>query len=463
VASAESARRRAGRLLACIFLLLALLLAACQPPVPAAEIPGRLEAIGQPDIVLIVIDTLRADWTTPYGFEKNTTPELAKWAERGVLFENVRAQSSWTKMSMVSMLTSLWPRSHSIREAQDGLANGAITLAEVLQAAGYQTFGVQTNGWLHQSFGLHQGFDRYLFPSGSGGKVAAHEKPSLWTHADRVVEETEHLIEKRDKGRPMFLYVHLMDVHEFAAPPEFQVFGTDSEGMYQSAVLWSDDALRRIREALADAGTLDRSVLVLASDHGETFGEHGVHGHARNVLTPVIQVPLVFRLPFPLEAVRVASQVRNVDIAPTLLDLAGVPTPEPFEGASLLPLMTSEAVAEDRPSYAALGVPLFPDASVQTAVTTGAWTYARNAPAIEEEPEAYPSRAAAPGEEFLFDRSVDPGERVNLVDLEKRRAAEMKAKLDRHLAESPLADVKEEGIRIDPGIADRLRAMGYLR
>jgi arylsulfatase A-like enzyme len=454
MACAEAACPRAGRLLIAASPIVALLLAACQPPVPAAEIPERIEAIGQPDIVLIVIDTLRADWTTPYGFEKDTTPELARWAERGVLFENVRAQSSWTKMSMVSMLTSLWPRSHAIREAKDGLADAANTLAEVLQAAGYQTFGVQTNGWLHQSFGFHQGFDRYLFPSGSAGKVAAHEKPSLWTHADRVVEEAEHLIEARDEGRPMFLYIHLMDV---------QVFGTHSEGMYQSAVLWSDDAVRRVREALADAGTLDRSVLVLASDHGETFGEHGVHGHARNVLTPVIQVPLVFRLSFPVEALRVGSQVRNIDIAPTLLDLAGVPTPEQFEGASLLPLMASEAAAEDRPSYAALGVTLFPDASVQTAVTTGAWTYARNAPPIEGEPEAYPSRAVDPGKEFLFDRSVDPGEKVNLIDLERRRAEAMQAKLDRHLAELPAQDVKDEGVRIDPGIADRLRAMGYLR
>jgi arylsulfatase A-like enzyme len=463
VASTEAGCRRAGRLLGTVSPLFALLLAACQPPVPAAEIRGRIEAIGRPDIVLIVIDTLRADWTTPYGFEQDTTPELTEWAERGVLFEKVRAQSSWTKMSMASMLTSLWPRSHAIREAQDGLADAANTLAEVLQANGYQTFGVQTNGWLHQSFGFHQGFDRYLFPMGAYGKVAAREKPSLWTHADRVVEEVEHLIGARDESRPMFLYVHLMDVHEYAAPPEFQVFGTDSAGMYQSAILWSDDALRRIREALAEAGTLDRSVLVLASDHGEAFGEHGVHGHARNVLTPVIRVPLVFRLPFPVAAVRVASQVRNVDIAPTLLDLAGVPTPEQFEGESLLPLMTSEVAAEDRPSYAALGVTLFPDASVQTSLTTGAWTYARNAPPAEQEPNSYASRAVAPGKEFLFDRSVDPGENVNLVDLEKRRAVAMRAQLDSHLAEAPLKGVKEEGVRIDPAIADRLRAMGYLR
>jgi arylsulfatase A-like enzyme len=456
--SPERARRRAT----CCLALLALLVA-CEQDVRPDDIPGQIRTLGQPDLVLIVIDTLRADWTTPYGFEKDTTPELARWAARGVLFEKALGQSSWTKISMASMLTSLWPRSHDIREAQDGLADGANTLAEVLRAHGYQTFGVQTNGWLHQSFGFHQGFDRYLFPSGSAGNVKAHEKPSLWTHADRVVEEAEHLIEARDPDRPMFLYVHLMDVHEFAAPPEFQVFGSDSEGMYQSAVLWADDAVRRIREALDDAGALDRSVMVLAADHGETFGEHGVDGHARNVLTPVIHVPLIIRLPFPVEGLRVASQVRNLDIAPTLLDLAGLPMPEQFEGASLLPLMTSRDTAEDRPNYAALGAPLFPDASVQASLNDGAWTYARNAPAIESDPESYASRAVAPGREFLFDRGVDPGEKVNLIDLEKRRASQIQAKLDRHLAESPLEGVKEEGLRIDPEIADRLRAMGYLR
>jgi arylsulfatase A-like enzyme len=155
--------------------------------------------------------------------------------------------------------------------------------------------------------------------------------------------------------------------------------------------------------------------------------------------------------------------VRNLDIAPTLLDLAGLPTPEEFEGTSLVPLMTTKSTADDRPNYAALGETLFQDASVQAAINDGAWTYARNAPAKEADPEAYVSRAVAPGEEFLFDRSVDPGEKVNLVDLEHRRASEIGAILDRHLAESPLEGVKDEGLRIDPEIAERLRAMGYLR
>ena len=222
-------------------------------------------------------------------------------------------------------MTSLWPRSHGIREARDGLADEAVTLAEVLKEAGYATYAVQTNGWLHQSFGFHQGFDRYMFPKTGGDRRLG--KPSLWPHADRVTEEAQRLLEAHDRTRPFFLYLHFMDVHEYAAPPHLKTFGTDNKGAYLAAIRWVDDAIERVREQLDDAGVLDRSVIIFAADHGETFGEHGVHGHARNVLTPVVWVPLVFRFPFVVEpAVRVATQVRNIDLAPTLLELAGVPS-----------------------------------------------------------------------------------------------------------------------------------------
>ena len=428
---------------------------------PPGEIRERLAELGRPNLVLIVVDTLRADWTTPYGFEQDTSTELAAWARRGVLFERVRAQSSWTKISMASLMTSLWPRSHGITEAQDGLAESAVTLAEVLRSAGYATYGVQTNGWLHQSFGFHQGFDRYMFPKGGGHPRLG--QPSLWPHADRVYEEAVHLLDAHDRERPFFLYLHFMDVHEYAAPPSFKTFGTDSRGAYLAAIRWVDDAMRRVREKLTAAGYGERTVMVFAADHGETFGEHGVHGHARNVLTPVVWVPLVFRFPFRVEPVRIATQVRNVDIAPTLLDLAGIPASRGFEGASLVPLLTGVATEHDRPSYAGLGIPLFPDASVQSAVSDGAWTYARNAPAEEDgENAARRFQPVAPGSEFLFDRRVDPGENVNLVAREPAETGRMRTLLDRHLTEQA-AGVVERGVRIDPGIADRLRAMGYLR
>jgi len=454
------ARRQRARYALCLGFALAAL--GCERPAAPAEIAERLAAQGPPNLVLIVVDTLRADYTTPYGFTDDTSPELARWADRGVLFERVRAQSSWTKMSMASLFTSLWPRSHGIREAQDGLADEAVTLAEVLKDAGYATYGVQTNGWLHQSFGFHQGFDRYMFPQTGGDRRLGHA--SLWPHADRVVEEAERLIEAHDRDRPFFLYLHFMDVHEYAAPPHFKTFGTDDRSAYLAAIRWVDDAVERVRAQLDDARVLGRTLIVFAADHGETFGEHGVHGHARNVLTPVVSVPLVFRFPFPVEPpVRVTTQVRNVDVAPTLLELAGVRIPEDFEGRSLVPLVSGAQVAPDRSSYAALGVPLFPDASVQTAVSDGSWTYARNATGPDDDPEAYEGKAVAPGAEFLFDRRVDPDENANLMAHEVVDARRMAALLDAHLAQEEGEGVVEKGVRIDPGIAERLRAMGYLR
>ena len=441
-------------------LTLVALALACNRSATPAEIPERLAALGPPNLVLIVVDTLRADYTTPYGSEHDTAPELARWAERGVLFERVRSQSSWTKISMASLMTSLWPQSHGIREAQDGLATSALTLAEVLHEAGYATYGVQTNGWLHQSFGFHQGFDRYMFPKGGGHPQLA--RPSLWPHADRVVEEAVRLLNAHDGDRPFFLYLHFMDVHEYAAPPEFKNFGTDGRGAYLAAIRWVDDALRRVREQLEATGELEKTLVVLASDHGETFGEHGVHGHARNVLTPVVWVPLVFRFPFPVQPpVRVTTQARNVDLAPTLLELAGIPIPEGFEGDSLVPLLSKQHAGPDRVSYASLGVPLFPDASVQAVVSDGNWTYARNATAPADQPEAYENKAVAPGAEFLFDRRVDPGENANLISLEFADAKRMAGLLDTHLARRK-SSVAEKEVRIDPSVAERLRAMGYL-
>ncbi len=433
----------------------------CERRVAPAEIPAQLQALGQPSLVLILVDTLRADFTTPYGFAEDTSPELARWAERGVLFERDRAQSSWTKISVASLLTSLWPRSHGMREARDGLADGAVTLAEVLHDAGYATYAVQTNGWLHQSFGFQQGFDRYMFPKTGGDPRLG--QPSLWPHADRVVEEAGRLLDAHDPARPFFLYLHFMDVHEYAAPPHFKTFGTDSKGAYLAAIRWVDDAIERVRKQIAATGDLEQTLIVFVADHGEAFGEHGVHGHARNVLTPVAWVPLVLRFPFRVEPpLRVATQVRNLDVAPTLLELAGVPVPDSFEGTSLVPLITGAREQADLPSFAALGVPLFPDASVQTSVSDGRWTYARNASPPADDPEAYEGKAVAPGAEFLFDRRVDPGENANLIAREPAEAKRMAALLDAHLAERQRG-VVEKGVRIDPEIAERLRAMGYLR
>lgn len=426
---------------------LAILATACGPPTPEEDLAGRVAALDRPHIVLLLVDTLRADWLEPYGYDGPTSPELQRWAEQGVVFERVLAQSSWTKVSMASMLTSLWPRSHGVKEATDGLGEGALTVAEVLRDAGYATAAVQSNGWLEQSFGFEQGFDHYVFPRADGAARALWVS-SIWPHGDRVLEEGRRLIEARDRDRPLFLYLHFMDVHEYAAPPEHRIFGNDERGFYLASIRWTDEVLGRVRTLLEREGMLENTVLVLASDHGETFGENQRHGHAFNVYSPVLRVPLVFKLPFDVPARRVTSQVRNLDIAPTLLELAGVTAPEGFEGRSLVPLIVDPQREADRPSFASLPANIMRTADLQTAVNDGTWTFVRD--------------LDADARERLFDLEWDPDEDANLVEFEPAAATRMRGVLDGHLEVEPRAGVSRGDVRIDPAIAERLRAVGYL-
>jgi arylsulfatase A-like enzyme len=436
----------AARGLAVLPVLLAL--CACDEPAPAADVRAKLRQLERPNIVLILVDTLRADWTTPYGFEGDVSPELQRWADRGVVFERALAQSSWTKVSMASLLTSLWPRSHGVRLPTDGLSERALTVADVLRSAGYRTYAVQSNGWLEQSFGFHHGFDHYVFPRalGQAGQLGLS---SVWPHGERVLEEANRLIEAHAPGSPFFLYLHFMDVHEYAAPPEFKNFGGGSEGSYLAAIRWLDDVIERVRESLERAGLSERTVMIFASDHGEAFGENQSYGHARHVFTPVLHVPLVIRFPFAMEPVRVRSQVRNLDIAPSVLDIAGLAIPDGFEGESLLPLIAATDPPRDRLNFAALGAPILVGAVEQVSVNDGSWSLARN---LDEERR-----------EFLFERELDPLEDANLVDLEPAAAERMRAVLDAHLAAEARADTRATDVRIDPKVAERLRAVGYLQ
>jgi arylsulfatase A-like enzyme len=425
-----------------------LVLGACERPAAPDELLAKLARVERPHIVLILVDTLRRDRIAPYGFEAEISPELARWAERGVVFERVLAQSSWTKVSMASLLTSLWPRSHGVRLATDGLAEQALTLAEVLRDAGYRTYAVQSNGWLEQSFGFHQGFDHYVFPR-ARGSAPEMSTSSVWPHGERVFEEAGRLLDAHDEAQPFFLYLHFMDVHEYAAPPEFRSFGADRAGAYLSAIRWVDDVLERLRERFDREGLSERTVIVFVSDHGEAFGENRSYGHARNVFTPVLQVPLLLRFPFAVEPLRVRTQVRTLDVAPTVLQLAGLPVPEGFEGESLLPLIAAPDAAPDRPNFAALGAPVFKGVVEQISVNDGSWSLARN---LDEE-----------GREFLFDRGVDPLEDANLLELEPAAAERMRTALDSHLAAGARPGTRATDVRIEPAIAERLRAMGYLQ
>jgi arylsulfatase A-like enzyme len=345
------------------------------------------------------------------------------------------------------MLTSLWPVRHGVYTPSDGLSAEAATLPDLLGAAGYRSYGVQSNGWLEQSFGFQHGFDRYLFPN-AHSMADVLGRSSVWPHGERVLEEAARLVEAHDPAAPFLLYVHLMDVHEYAAPPDFKRFGESQRGAYAASILWVDHLLGELFERL-DAGPLARPRLVVfTSDHGEAFGENRAQGHARNVHTPVLHVPLFFHMPGRIVPRRVATQVRNVDVVPTILDLAGVPVPDGLDGASLEGLI--DGIEEPhRTSYATLGSRIMRGADEQVAINDGAYSLVRT---LGDE-----------GFDSLHDQALDPREDANLVELETAEAARLGALLDAHLALPPAEGTPARNVHIDPAIANRLKALGYLQ
>ena len=229
------------------WLALAAAFAACAPPAPRGEIRARLAALGRPNLVLIVVDTLRADRTTPYGFAQDTTPELARWAARGVVFEQV-AVAVFVDQDLDGVAA------HLALAAQPRRARGARRARRRSAHAGGAAARRRATGATRcrPTAGSTSPSASTRASSATCSRPAAARnwpKPGVWPHVDRVVEEATRLLAAHDRAAPFFLYLHFMDVHEYAAPPEFKRFGTDaSRRLSRGRSRWVDDGLRRVRE-----------------------------------------------------------------------------------------------------------------------------------------------------------------------------------------------------------------------
>lgn len=312
----------------------------------APAVVTRHEA-GAPLVVVYLVDTLRADHTTPYGYARDTTPELAAFARDAVLFESAIAHASWTKPSVASLLTSLLPGRHRAVQLRDKLDTGLVTLAEMLQAKGYATGAAIANSVIY-SDGTHfdQGFDFFA------GLHGADDRPSKLVDADGVVDAALAWIDRRP-GLPNLVYVHTMDPHVPYAPPEpfDRLFEpppapgrsandprydykepADRERLiaqYDGAIAYGDREFGRFVRELKRRGLYDRALVVFLADHGEEFQDHGGWLHGRTVFDELIRVPLLVKFPAQRDAgVRVAQQVQLVDVLPTVLRNEGLPVPE---------------------------------------------------------------------------------------------------------------------------------------
>ncbi|MFO8072144.1 MAG: sulfatase [Polyangia bacterium] len=326
---------------------------------------------GSANVLLVSIDTLRRDHVSAYGYERRTTPALDRLAGEGVLFERAITLAPWTLPSHMTALTGLAPSTHGVEDYQDSLGDEVRTLAQTFRDSGYRTGAIVTASFLSPAYGFDRGFDHYDHPKDEKSSADAKE----------VVDRALEWLEDIDRDERFFLFVHFWDVHwPYLPPPGYEErFGGEpgerkwgkagylqkysdtterypEEGrrqtlaLYDGAIRYTDEELDRLLAAVDQREPSSENVVVVFSDHGEEFGEHGSFGHGHSFYSEVIDVPLIVRCPGRLPAGRRISElVSTGDIPSTLLELAGLESRGQFlqEAVSLVDLWGSSQ-APDR-------------------------------------------------------------------------------------------------------------------
>jgi arylsulfatase A-like enzyme len=222
-------------------------------------------------------------------------------ASHGIVFDRVVAQSSWTKTSMASMWTGTHPVKNGVLRYNHVLPEEAVVPAELFREAGFRTVGLWRNGWVEPNFGFAQGFEVYVRPTPGAERARIHRQsqstsPLTGTDEDLVMSAVDFLHQFRDER--FFLYMHFMDIHQYVYDDYSAIFGTSYSDAYDQSIHWTDRLLGVLFESLRDEDLLKKTIVVIASDHGEAFLEHGSEGHARNLYREVAYVPWVMSLPF---------------------------------------------------------------------------------------------------------------------------------------------------------------------
>lgn len=311
----------------------------------------------RPNVLLVTVDTLRADHLEPYGYERPTSPALAEFAGTATVFEAAQSQSSWTLPALASLMTGLYPSTHRANSFRARLESSFTTLAEELRNAGYETAAVANHMFLGRSYGLDQGFTHF------DDELVRHPETQLHltVTSPRVADKAVDWLEQRaavEEGRPWFLWAHFFDPHnEYLAHESVDPMGA-GEGdvdLYDEEIAFTDRGLGRILERLEELGLADDTVVIVTSDHGEAFGEHGRTHHSDSLYQELLHVPLLVRVPGAAPR-RVAQPVQTCDVLPTVLECASLPVPEALAGASLLPFVHG-ADESERPVLAEVWAP----------------------------------------------------------------------------------------------------------
>jgi arylsulfatase A-like enzyme len=421
------------------------------------DIP-RLRERSDPNLLFVLIDTLRADRLSSYGYDRETTPNIDALAADGIRFANHMSQSSWTKCSMASLWTGLYPVRTGVTRSPQSISQDARLPAEILRDAGWRTFAIWRNGWIAPSFGFSQGFEVYHSPAATPMPPALRrERPTvgvMGTDQDIVASAIEFL--RSHAGERWFLYLHLMDVHQYVYDADTALFGSSYSDIYDNSIRWVDRVVGSLIADIDSRGLRERTLIVVAADHGEAFGEHGREGHARDVYGEVTTTPFVLSLPFRLEpGVVVEIATENVDVWPTLLDLLGLEALEDADGRSRMPELMA----------AARGQPVPATDDLRFAHIDQAWGRTRNEPrpmvAVSDGRFRLIHRAGGEPPE-LFDREEDPREREDVSAAQPERLQALFSAAEAYLAR-PAATwaASAPEVKLEEDELEQLRALGY--
>jgi len=427
-----------------------------------------------PNVLMIVVDTLRQDHLGCYGYSRDITPSIDALAASGLRFDRAYATAPWTMPSVASMITGLYPGSHGLTRTTR-LPAEAVTVAEILGEHGYATAGVVSHVLLGSVFGFDQGYEVY--------EQTVREKPHKAVTTEAVTDKAQSLLRQlAEDDRPFFLFVHYFDPHyEYQRHPEIglaperagrldgtqtihelrALLGdiTDEEvefvrDLYDEEIAHTDAGIGRLLATLRETGQDPNTLILFVADHGEEFVEHGWIGHTRTLYEELVRVPLIVRP--PQARARAGATDRLVSLAsltPTILDYCGIETEElGFQAPSLAALVDS-GLAEGLPAaYAEVEyVPLKKSSAVKItfkkALATASYKVVRD---------------DLSGRVEVFDLVKDPGERHDLADSRPDLVARLLPELEQAIARSRERALDPEEAQIDEELIERLRSLGYV-
>jgi arylsulfatase A-like enzyme/Tfp pilus assembly protein PilF len=401
---------------------------------------NRIKRDSTLNVLLITMDTTRADRLGCYGYKRAKTPNLDGLAGQGVEFLNVYCQAPLTTPSHCSILTGTYPLYHKVHNNGSYiLSSEVVTLAEALKEKGFATAAFVSSFTVDSRFGLDQGFEVYddKFAESQAFKALNSERK-----AEKTFEPFSRWLGKNQTQR-FFAWVHFYDPHlPYDPPAPFSIEFADS--LYDGEIAYVDQYIGKIIEALREKGLLAKTLVILAGDHGEAFGEKVEAGHGVFLYDGTMKVPLIFYAENHLPAgLVIKPRVRLIDITPSILDMLNIPVPGEVQGTSLLPFINGKNT-DDLSSYIETYFPRENYGwSELVGLVDGDWKYIK-----------------APKEE-LYNLMADPEETNNAINKETKMATEMRAKLEEAIAKYS-SGITAEKKKLTAEEKEKLRSLGYV-